>query len=247
MFTGPGKKNAMLDIGYHLGDASGTLRGPLASAPRTLPLYQRSRTTKRRGFTLLEITLAVAILGMMSLTIFRFVQSNLTALRVSSDVNAAEAQYDGFRDLLMAEWQSLIPRRAGMKGEPFKLNDRQRDEINWNCGAGAGLLTRYAPGNFTVVLRLQPADSKSDQLDLGFLRKPQKDSDIGESHESWVPLIKNVNTLQILYFDPRLNTWIDRWSDAARLPALVKLTVGRGDVTTPWEVIIPLSRTPYKQ
>ena len=134
-----------------------------------------------------------------------------------------------------------------MKGEPFKLKDRQRDEINWKCGAGPGLLTRYAPGNFTVVLRLQPENSKSAQLDLGFLRKPQTDSDIGESHESWVPLIKNVNTLQILYFDPRLNTWIDRWSDAVRLPALVKLTVGRGDATTPWEVIIPLSRTPYKQ
>ena len=237
----------MMDTGYDLDDESGALNPPPASAPAAVAPSHRSRSTKHRGFTLLEITLAVAILGMMSLTIFRFVQSNLTALRVSSDVNAAEAQYDGFRDLLMAEWQSLDPKRAGMKGEPFKLNDRQRDEINWKCGAGQGLLTRYAPGNFTVSLRLQPENSKSSQLDLGFLRKPQNDSDIGESHESWVPLIKNVNTLQILYFDPRLNTWIDRWSDGARLPTLVKLTVERSDVTTPWEVIIPLSRTPYKQ
>ena len=102
MFTGPGKKNAMLATGYQLDNANGALRGPLASAPRALAPYHRSSSTSR-GFTLLEITLAVAILGMMSLTIFRFVQSNLTALRVSSDVNAAEAQYDGFRDLLMAE------------------------------------------------------------------------------------------------------------------------------------------------
>jgi prepilin-type N-terminal cleavage/methylation domain-containing protein len=239
MFIDPGKKNAMLNTGYHLDDREGP--------PSRPPASHRLRITKRGGFTLLEITLAVAILGMMSLAIFRFVQSNLTALRVSADVNAAEAQYDGFRDLLVAEWQSLSPRRAGMKGEPFKLNDRQRDEINWNCSAGPGLLTRYAPGNFTVSLRLQPESGKSDRLDLGFLRKPQKDSDIGEAHESWVPLIKNVNTLQILYFDPRLNAWIDRWSDGARLPGLVKLTVGRSDTTTPWEAIIPLSRTPYKQ
>jgi len=34
-----------------------------------------------RGFTLLEIMLAVAILGMMAVAIFRFVQTNLTALR----------------------------------------------------------------------------------------------------------------------------------------------------------------------
>jgi prepilin-type N-terminal cleavage/methylation domain-containing protein len=239
MFIDPDKKNAMLRTGYHLDDRNGL--------PSRSPASHRLHITKPGGFTLLEITLAVAILGMMSLTIFRFVQSNLTALRVSSDVNAAEAQYDGLRNLLMAEWQSLNPRRAGMRGEPFKLNDRQRDEISWNCSAGPGLLTRYAPGNFTVSVRLQPENSKSGRLDLGFLRKAQKDSDIGDENESWMPLIKNVNTLQILYFDPRLNTWIDRWSDGARLPVLVKLTVGRADATPPWEVIIPLTRTPYKQ
>jgi prepilin-type N-terminal cleavage/methylation domain-containing protein len=199
----------------------------------------------RRGFTLLEITLAVAILGMMSLAIFRFVQSNLTSLRVSSDVNAAEAQYDGMRDLLTAEWQSLSPKRAQMKGEPFKSNDRQRDEISWNCNAGPGLLTRYASGDFTVSLRLLPEKTKKDRLDLGLLRKPQKDSDIGEEHESWVPLIKNVNALEIRYFDPRMNTWIDRWTNATQLPRLIKIAVGRNDAATPWEVIIPLARTAY--
>ena len=242
MFIDPGKKNAMLDTGYHVDDRNGALGDP--SPPAVAP-YNRSRIKKRRGFTLIEITLAVAILGMMSLAIFRFVQSNLTALRVSSEVNSADAQYEGLRDLLTAEWQSLSPRRAGMKGEPVKLNDRHRDEINWNCSAGPGLLTRYAPGDFTVSLRLQPENSKSKRLDLGFLRKPQKASDIADEHETWVPLIKNLNTLQILYFDPRLNTWIDRWSDGARLPRLIKLTVGRADTTTPWEVIIPLGRTPF--
>jgi prepilin-type N-terminal cleavage/methylation domain len=39
----------------------------------------------RRGFTLLEITFAVAILAMMSLAIYRFVQSNLNAIRASSE------------------------------------------------------------------------------------------------------------------------------------------------------------------
>src|SRR6266568_7868335 len=232
MFTAPRKKNATLDTGCWRLDGTSIRRS-------------RERVIWLRGFTLLEITLAVAILGMMSLAIFRFVQSNLTALRVSADVNAAEAQYEGLRDLLTAEWQSLTPRQAAMKGEPFKFNDRQRDEIKWNCRAGPGLLTRYAAGDFTVSLRLQPEDSKSDRFDLGFLREPLEDSDIGEEHESWVPLIKDVDTLEILYFDPRLNTWIDRWSDGGRLPRLIKLIVERADATTPWEAIIPLGRTPY--
>ena len=86
--------------------------------------------------------LAVAILGMMSMAIFRFVQSNMTALQFSSVTAANDAQYDGLRDLLTTEWQSLTPSRAKMNGDAFKLNDRERDEIRWNSDAGPGLLTR---------------------------------------------------------------------------------------------------------
>src|SRR5262245_16463611 len=200
---------------------------------------------RHRGFTLLEIMLAVAILGMMALAIFRFVQTNLTAVRFSSDTAAADAQYDGLRDLLTAQWQSLTPLRARMIGEPFKLNDRERDEIRWNCGAGPGLLTRYAPGEFAVVLRLQPPNDKSDQLDLGILRKSQDDSDKAEAHDTWVPLIKNVSSLEITYFDPNANTWLPRWPGGNRMPSLVKVSVGRPDAADPWEAVIPLRRTPY--
>jgi len=194
------------------------------------------------GFTLLEIMLAVAILGMMAIAIFRFVQTNLIAVRFSAETAAADAQYDGLRDLLTTQWQSLSPLRAKMVGEPFKLNDRERDEIKWNCGAGPGLLTRYAPGEFTAVLRLQPND---DRLDLGILRKPEGDSDVAEKNETWVPLIKNVGSLEISYFDPNANDWLPRWPGGNRLPSLVKVSVGRPDATEPWEAVIPLRRTSY--
>jgi prepilin-type N-terminal cleavage/methylation domain-containing protein len=205
----------------------------------------RAARLHHRAFTLLEIMLAVAILGMMAVAIFRFVQTNLTALQFSSETAAADAHYDGLRDLLTTQWQSLSPLRAKMNGEPFKLNDRERDEIRWNCGAGPGLLTRYAPGEFTVVLRLQPANDKSDRLDLGILRKPQDDSDVAVGHETWVPLIKNVTSLEITYFDPNANTWSPRWPGGSRMPSLVKISVGRPDAADPWEAVIPLRRTPY--
>ena len=210
--------------------------------------FQRADTSacsKAPGFTLLEILLAVAILGMMALAIYRFVQTNLTALRFSSETQAADTQYEGLRDLLTTQWQSLTPIRARMVGEPFKLNDRERDEIRWNCGAGPGLLTRYAPGEFTVVLRLQPANDKSDRLDLGISRKSLEDSDKKEAHETWVPLIKNVGSLEIAYFDPNANTWLPRWPGGNRMPSLVKVSVGRLDAANPWEAVIPLRRTPY--
>src|SRR5882724_12039807 len=80
----------------------------------------------RHAFTLLEITLAVGILAMMSVAIYRFVQSNLTAQLVSSEVSAADARYGGLRDLLVTQWQGLSGGNSAMTGEPFKLNDIPR-------------------------------------------------------------------------------------------------------------------------
>jgi len=205
----------------------------------------KGRTCRVAGFTLLEIMLAVGILGLMSLAIFRFVQSNMLALRLSSDTVAMDSQYDGLRDLLTAEWQNLGSVRSRIYGEPFKLNDRERDWVQWTSNAGPGLLTRYARGDFVTTLRLQPEGEKSNRLDLGFLRKPKGDSDTTKGDETWVPLIKNVTSLQISYFSPNLNNWIDRWSNTSQPPWLVRLTVGRTDSAVPWEVIIPLRRTPY--
>src|ERR1700749_4498990 len=77
----------------------------------------------RTGFTLIEIMLAVAILGIMALAIYRFVQSSLTALRVSSEVTASDAAYDGLRDLLSEQWQHLPTGVGALTGDAVKIND----------------------------------------------------------------------------------------------------------------------------
>ena len=198
---------------------------------------------RRRGFTLLEIIIAVAILATMAMSIYRFVQSNLSAIRVSSEAIAADAQYDGLREVLIAQWQSLPPGKGALLGDTFKLEDRSRDEVRWICSAGPGLMTRYAAGDFVVALRLQ-SEKNGKGFDLGLLRKPLAESDLSDVNQSWVPLINNVTSLQVRYFDARLNVWVEKWTDSGTLPRLVKLTIGRADAGIPWEAIIPLGRTP---
>jgi prepilin-type N-terminal cleavage/methylation domain-containing protein len=199
---------------------------------------------RRRGFTLLEIIMAVAILATMAVAIYRFVQSNMVAIRLSSEAIAADARYDGLREVLAQQWQSLPSGQGALLGDAFKLNDRERDEVRWICSAGPGLMTRYAAGDFAVALRLQSEKKDSDRLDLGFLRKPKDDSSLTNVNESWIPLIEDVRSLQVRYFDARLNVWVERWTDTGALPRLVKVTVNRSDAAAPWEAIIPLGRTP---
>jgi hypothetical protein len=165
-------------------------------------------------------------------------------LRISSEASAADGRYDALRELMTAQWQSLPGGSGALLGESVKLNDRGRDEIKWITSAGPGVLTRYAPGDFVVSMRLQPEDKNSDRLDLGLLRKPKGDQSFIDVQESWIPLIEDVRSLQIRYFDPRLNVWLPRWSDTVTLPRLIKVVIERNDASVPWEAIIALGRTP---
>jgi len=196
---------------------------------------------RRDGFTLIEVTLAVAILAMMSLAIYRFVESNMTSIRISAEQDAAEARYSGLLNFLTEQLQSLPAASGALSGEPFKFNDRPRDEITWICSAGPGLLTRYAAGEFVVSLRLKPVPAKGDRMEMGLARKRRGEQ---SDAETWVPLLDNVRSLQIRYFDSRINSWVDKWTDAVTLPRLVRFAIGLPDRSTPWEAVVALRRTP---
>lgn len=197
---------------------------------------------RSRGFTLLEIALAAGILGMMCLAIYRFVQSNITVLRLNAAETMEEARYSGLLDLLTTEWQELPPGVGALAGEPFKFNDRPRDEITWFCSTGPGLLTRYAEGEFAVRMRLRPME-KSDKMQLGFLRRPRDAVEGSDEGETWVPVMDDVRGMRIRYFDPRLNAWVDRWTDTSTLPRLVEVILERPNRAN-WQAIIALGRTP---
>lgn len=212
----------------------------------TAPVNLRSggRGMRARAFTLLEITLAVAILGMMALAIYRFVSTNLIAVRVSAEVNAEDARYSGLANLLTAQLQELPAGQGALGGEPYKFSGRSRDEMTWTCSAGPGLFTRYATGDYTVTMRLKPIP-KTDLMELGVTREPEDDtSTTNDAEKGWVPLLENLRSMEIRYFDPRLNAWVDRWTDRGTLPHLVKVTLDRVGGSVPWEAIIPLRRTP---
>jgi prepilin-type N-terminal cleavage/methylation domain-containing protein len=198
---------------------------------------------RSRAFTLLEITLAVAILGMMALAIYRFVSTNVTAIRISTATNRIDASYEGLASLLTAQLQDLPPGQGSLTGEPYKFNGRSRDEMTWICSAGPGLLTRYATGEFSVTLRLRPIQG-SDQMELGLVREAEEENNNVPENGSWVSLLTDVNSMEIRYFDPRLNAWVDRWTDRGTLPHLVRLTISRAGLAVPWETVLALRRTP---
>lgn len=187
--------------------------------------------------------MAAAILGLLSIAIYRFVQTNISILRISSAENREEARYTGLLDLVTAQWQDLPTGVGALTGDTYKFNDRPRDEIIWTTGAGPGLLTRYAGGEFMVRMRLRPMKEGSDRLQLGWYRKPRGDAEGADEKETWVPLLDDLTGLRIRYFDPRLNAWVERWTDTGTLPRLIELIIERPDRPN-WRAVVALGRTP---
>ena len=202
------------------------------------------KRTRPRGFSLLEITLATAILGLMCLAVYRFVETNIAVLRISAADSVEEARYTGLLDLMTTQWQSLPTGVGALAGETYMFNQRPRDEIVWACGAGPGLLTRYAGGEFTVRMRLRPMKDGGDKMQLGFLRRPRETAEGSDEGETWVPLIDDVRGMRVRYFDPRLNAWVERWTDSSSLPRLIEVILERPDRAN-WQAIVALGRTPF--
>jgi hypothetical protein len=181
---------------------------------------------------------------MMSVAIFRFVQTNIIVLHASAQDTLEEARYGGLLDLLTNQWQSLPSGVGALGGEPFMFNQRPRDEVVWFCGAGPGLMTRYAGGEFAVRMRLRPMKDGGDRMQLGFLRRPREAAEGSDEGETWVPLIDDVRGMRIRYFDPRLNAWVERWTDGSTLPRLIEVILERPNRPN-WQAIIALGRTAW--
>jgi len=201
-----------------------------------------AKRNRARAFTLLEVMLAVAILGMMAVAIFRFMAANVTGVRISTELNQTNAAYSGLERLLTDQLQALPPGQGMLMGEPYKFEDRSRDELTWICDAGPGLFTRYATGRYAVTLRLRPME-KTNGMELGVLRESEDDSTPVPDDKAWVPLLEDLKMLEIRYFDPRLNAWVDRWTDRGTLPHLIRLTI-TPMIGAPWEAVLALRRTP---
>src|SRR5262249_50267087 len=100
-----------------------------------------------------------------------------------------------------------------------------------------------ATGEFSVTLRLRPIQG-SDQMELGLVREAEEENNAVPENGSWVSLLTDVNSMEIRYFDPRLNDWVDRLTDRGTLPHLVRLTISRAGLAVPWETVLALRRTP---
>ncbi len=194
----------------------------------------------RSAFTLLEVMVAVAIVGLITFTIYRFVEGTLTAIQISTEHSGDEAAMHSLSGLLQSQMNNLPAGKQGaLLGEPNKSGSSSSDVIHWICAAGNGLLTKNADGEFKVSLIIRAAkDSEEKELAL-------RQASVGNksANPNTISLLKGVEGIEFRYFDPRQNIWLDKWQDPISRPTLVRMRVWRAKNPDPYEVVLTIPRT----
>ncbi len=212
---------------------------------------------KTAGFTLIEMTLAAAILVVISVTVYQFSSVAIHAADLSMRFSTEETACGGLRRLLAAQLAALP---ANQNGALIGVNTTRRggsrhDALQLVCPAGNAVLTPDAKGYYQVTLDLRETPRGSDHWALGLERTPWADDDDDDDDDTvkpnspdsfkgrpqlpsdWVRLMDNVTGLEIAYFDARLNGWVDKWTDQASLPNLVRLRVSLVGNSVPYEIV----------
>ena len=193
---------------------------------------------KRRAFTLLEVMLAVMVLACIAFAIYRFVIVDIQSMKASADDTAQKGAVQGLVAVLEEEFGNLPPAESNaLLGQAHKFNGKESDQVEWLTQAGNGLFTQDAPGPWKATLILKSQD-QSNTYTLGLLREDPGDTSGLRQH--WLPLLPNVDAIEIRYFDLRLNAWLDKWSDPQVRPNLVRVRIWRTDQEVPYETVIEL-------
>ena len=194
-----------------------------------------SSKIKARAFTLLEVLLAVCIFALVGVSIYRFVETTLTAVRITTASGREQALETAFFRYLRRQMLALPSARHGaITGEPHRFNSVSSDELRWIARPGSGLLTRHATGEWTVTLTTK--DLGNGEYEMGLRRQDAE----AKKTPGWLPLLRGVRGFEVRYYDSGRAEWMEKWTDVMSRPALIRVKLWRDPAPEAYEVVLPI-------
>lgn len=198
-----------------------------------------SPKSKPEGFTLLEIMVGVGVLGMLLISMYQLVGTQLMALQNTRETQIESVAMQGLVRYVQGVLASLPLRQNDViRGVHHVYGMIPADELQWIARPGMGVLTSAAPDdNYAVTLTIQPRTSTSRRQDLGIRRRLTTEPD---SSYEWITLLPDVVALEFAYFHPSLGLWQEKWEETNARPPLVRMKVWRREGEEPFEIVLPV-------
>jgi hypothetical protein len=177
---------------------------------------------QRSGYLLLEVLLALAVLSISVVMIFKIIQTTLT---VTADINFLQTQQrkvDGIYELLRRNFDSM-PRTCTFQTRTvngsLELIFRSAPfNFSWvAAGANFGTVVigsrPQADGRFALSVLQEGPNALDSYVDSG-----------SEKKADWFPVMNDVERINWRFFDAASGKWTSDWPDIATKPNLVELT-----------------------
>lgn len=184
----------------------------------------------RRGFTLLEILLALSILAIISVMIFGSFRSIVES--VTATESAMESLHHG--EIILEQLTSALRSASYFDTNPAAYTflhepgtgDPPEDMLSWVTGTMAFLPPRYPTrqGLNRIYLSIEEIDG---QRGLAVSAHPHlldiNDEDIADI-EPWM-ISPRVQGLRARFYDLRTEEWVDEWEDERQIPQFLEITL----------------------
>lgn len=217
----------------------------------------KARSRERSAFTLMEVVIALTILGMITGTLFSIIQGSV---RGASQIEQLQRENDAinrFLDLCRKTFTTL-PSTATLTLKLLEQNQDAGQELTIsgspNCfGFGInpisykdtilglrpdpsaatdqnGLLVQY------LCLSREDLIPKTDESGLALRQETTGLSAPDEEGRYWMPLLPDVVTLKWRFYKEKDETWLEEWDDD-KWPELIEVQLVMRDRTTPIRMV----------
>ncbi|MCC5844781.1 MAG: prepilin-type N-terminal cleavage/methylation domain-containing protein [Verrucomicrobia bacterium] len=185
---------------------------------------------RRRGFTLLEILLALSILSIISVMIFGSFRSIVESVTATEE--AMESLHHGeivFEQLVSsmrsAAYFDSNPEAFTFLHEPG-LGNPPDDMLSWVTGTMAFLPPRYPTrqGLNRIFLSIEDIDGQRGLAVSAYPHLLNPEDDQVEEIEPWM-ISPRVKGLRARFYDMRTEEWVDEWEDERQIPQILEITL----------------------
>ena len=188
------------------------------------------RAGRDQGFTLIEIVLGMAILGLIVSGIYAVAVGTVQLSNAVSESQNEEIRLHNFLRLLRRNFERM-PGNAGITMLPLNGNPPETDIVFYNYP-----LAYYWPsvpaGSSRVVLMSKK--SSRGTLDVGLLYLDEEAPEdyrssmggINQQPGLWLNLLSDVMVFRWTFFDETLGDageWVELWEDPQKRPGIVRL------------------------
>jgi prepilin-type N-terminal cleavage/methylation domain-containing protein len=179
----------------------------------------------RRAFTLLEVMMGLAILAILTGSIYGVLRGTLEMAAGMDEARLRQQQIDGLFELCRKTFR-MMPTHAVWEGRLRKQDGKVYPEMIIRKAPEILAWDKVTDFETVSVLGLRPQIGGLNSLSL--LRVSQQGDRLIDPVTSakpgdWMPLVTDLSKLEWRYFDPRSNLWLDELPAGALRPSAVEL------------------------